>query len=53
MTLTFEYQDAAGLNASKQLRIEPNSYVVTITTQVTDGGKPVIPFIHWARVSAM
>ncbi len=47
VTLTFEYQDAAGLHARKQLRIEPNSYVVTITTHVTDGGKPVNPFIQW------
>jgi YidC/Oxa1 family membrane protein insertase len=47
VTLTFEYQDAAGLHARKQLRIEPNSYVVTITTQVTDGGKPVNPYIQW------
>ena len=47
VTLSFEYQDAAGLHARKQLRIEPNSYVVTITTQVTDGGKPVNPFIQW------
>src|SRR5688500_3953487 len=47
VTLTFEYQDAAGLHARKQLRIERNSYVVTITTQVTDGGKPVNPYIQW------
>ena len=39
VTLAFEYQDAAGLHARKQFRIEPNSYVVTITTQVTDGGQ--------------
>ena len=47
VTLTFEYQDAAGLHARKQLRIEPNSYVVTMTTQVTDAGKPVNPYIQW------
>ena len=47
VTLTFEYQDQAGLHVRKQLRIEPNSYVVTITTQVTDGGKPVNPYIQW------
>ena len=47
VTLAFEYQDAAGLHARKQFRIEPNSYVVTITTQVTDGGKAVNPFIQW------
>jgi YidC/Oxa1 family membrane protein insertase len=47
VTLTFEYQDAAGLHARKQLRIEPNSYVITMTLQVTDGGKPVNPYIQW------
>ena len=31
VTISFEYQDAAGLHARKQFRIEPNSYVVTIT----------------------
>jgi len=47
VTIAFEYQDAAGLHARKQFRIEPNSYVVSITTQVTDGGQAVIPFIQW------
>jgi YidC/Oxa1 family membrane protein insertase len=47
VTVAFEYQDAAGLHARKQFVIEPNSYVVTMTTQVTDGGRAVNPFVQW------
>jgi YidC/Oxa1 family membrane protein insertase len=45
--LSFEYQDAAGLHVRKQFRIEPNSYVVTITATVTDNGQPVNPSVQW------
>src|SRR5688500_18291235 len=47
VTIAFEYQDAAGPHARKQFVIEPNSYVVTMTTQVTDGGQAVNPFVQW------
>src|SRR5918995_2008809 len=47
VTIAFEYQDAAGLHARKQFVIEPNSYVVTFTTHVTDGGTAVNPFVQW------
>jgi YidC/Oxa1 family membrane protein insertase len=47
VTVDFEYQDAAGLHARKQFVIEPNSYVVTVTTQVTDGGQTQNPFVQW------
>ena len=47
VTIAFEYQDAGGLHARKQFVIEPNSYVVTLTTQVTDGGRAVNPFVQW------
>jgi YidC/Oxa1 family membrane protein insertase len=47
VTIAFEYQDAAGLHARKQFVIEPNSYVVAVTTQVTDGGQPLNPFVQW------
>ncbi len=47
VTLSFEYEDAAGLQVRKQFRIEPNSYVVTITATVTDGGRPLNPFVQW------
>jgi len=47
VTLTFEYQDAAGLHATKQFRIEPNSYVVAFSANVTDSGRAINPTIQW------
>ena len=45
--LSFEYEDAAGLVARKQFRIEPNAYVVTVTATVTDNGRSLNPSIQW------
>ena len=47
VTLAFEYQDAAGLQARKEFVIKPNSYEITITAHVTDGGRAVNPFVQW------
>ena len=47
VTLVFEYQDAAGLHALKQVRIEPNSYVVIVSMKVSDGGRAINPTIQW------
>jgi YidC/Oxa1 family membrane protein insertase len=47
VTLSFEYQDAAGLHVQKEFRLEPNSYVVTLTANVTDGGRAINPTIQW------
>ena len=47
VTLTFGFQDAAGLEVRKEFRIEPNSYVVTFTAAVTDGGRQVNPTVQW------
>jgi len=47
VTLTFEYQDAAGLHATKQFRIEPNSYVVAFSANVIDSGQAINPTIQW------
>jgi YidC/Oxa1 family membrane protein insertase len=46
-TLTFEYQDASGLQVRKQFRLEPNTYVVTLTATVMDGGNAVTPTVQW------
>ncbi len=44
VTIAFEYQDAAGLHARKQFRIEPNSYVVTVTAIMSPtAGRAVNP----------
>lgn len=47
VTITFEYQDAAGLHARKEFVIMPNSYEVALTAQVTDEGRVVNPFVQW------
>jgi YidC/Oxa1 family membrane protein insertase len=47
VTVRFEYQDAAGLQARKEFRLEPNSYVITFSTSVTDGATPVNPLVQW------
>jgi YidC/Oxa1 family membrane protein insertase len=47
VTIAFEYQDASGLQARKEFRVEPNSYVVSVTATVTDGGRPQNPFVQW------
>jgi YidC/Oxa1 family membrane protein insertase len=47
VALTFEYQDAAGLQARKEFRFEPNSYVVTVSASVIDAGTAINPTIQW------
>ena len=47
VSLTFEYQDAAGLRVRKQFRFEPNSYVVTVSATVMDGDRVLNPAIEW------
>ena len=47
VTIAFEYQDAAGLLARKQFRIEPRSYVITVDATVTDNGKSLNPTVQW------
>ena len=46
VTLTFEYQDASGLRARKQFRLEPNSYVISFSADVMDGDRAVNPAIQ-------
>jgi YidC/Oxa1 family membrane protein insertase len=47
VTLSFEYQDAAGLHVQKEFRLEPNSYVATVSANVMDEGRAVNPTIQW------
>src|SRR5688500_17342436 len=49
VTVAFEYQDAAGLQARKEFVIKPKSYEVAITAQVTDAGRAVNPFVQGGR----
>ena len=47
VTVSFEYEDAAGLHARKQFSLAPNSYEMAVTVHVTDGGLAVNPFLQW------
>ena len=46
-TVTFEYQDAAGLHVRKQFRLDPNSYLVSLSITATDGERAINPVIQW------
>ena len=46
-TLTFEYQDASGLQARKTFAFSPRSpYVLDVTADVRQGDKELVPTIH-------
>jgi YidC/Oxa1 family membrane protein insertase len=47
VTVAFEYQDAAGLQARKEFVLKPNSYEVTVSITVTDAGRPINPTVQW------
>jgi YidC/Oxa1 family membrane protein insertase len=46
-TLVFEFEDAAGLRARKEFRLEPSTYVVAFSATVTNGDMPLNPSVHW------
>jgi YidC/Oxa1 family membrane protein insertase len=47
-TLTFEYQDAAGLSADKTLTFSPdNPYLIEFSANVTRNGTPLVPTVEW------
>jgi len=46
-TISFEYENAAGLRVQKSFRIEPNSYVISLSPVVTDGDRAVNPAIEF------
>ena len=46
-TLTFEFQDAAGLTVRKQFRFAPQSYVVTFSAAVNNGSQALNPAVEW------
>jgi YidC/Oxa1 family membrane protein insertase len=47
VTLTFEFQDEAGLHARKEIRFEPDSYLVTLSSDVRLGAQRLTPAIQW------
>ncbi len=46
-TVTFEYRDAAGLEARKSFTFEPNTYLVRFDAGVSVGGRSLNPTILW------
>jgi len=47
VTLSFEFQDSAGLRARKQFRLDPNSYIITFSANVEDAGRRINPTVDW------
>jgi YidC/Oxa1 family membrane protein insertase len=46
-TLTFEFDSGDGLRAKKTFRLDPESYVVTFSVEVSDGSATLNPAIEW------
>ena len=46
-TLTFEFQDAAGLHVRKSFEFSPSGYVVKFSASVMDGDRSITPAIAW------
>jgi YidC/Oxa1 family membrane protein insertase len=46
-TVSFEFQDAAGLHVRKDFRFDPQNYVVAFTASVMTGDRVLNPTIAW------
>jgi YidC/Oxa1 family membrane protein insertase len=46
-TVSFEFEDAAGLRARKELRFDPRNYLVAFSADVTSSGQPLNPTVLW------
>jgi YidC/Oxa1 family membrane protein insertase len=46
-TVVFEFEDAAGLHARKELRFDPRNYVVVVSASVAMRDEMLIPSIVW------
>jgi YidC/Oxa1 family membrane protein insertase len=46
-TLTFEYEDATGVHAKKELRFDPTSYTLAVSAEVRKGDNALNPTIAW------
>ena len=46
-TVTFEFEDASGLRARKELGFKPGSYVMALTIDVRNGQAPLNPMVAW------
>jgi YidC/Oxa1 family membrane protein insertase len=46
-TLSFEFENAQGLRASKRFQFEPDGYVVSFSAAVADGDETLNPAVAW------
>ena len=46
-TVVFEYEDASGLHARKELRFDPRNFVVVFSADVRSGATALKPAVHW------
>ena len=46
-TVAFDFDSGDGLRAKKVFRIDPESYVITFSVEVTDGNAALNPAIEW------
>ena len=46
-TLVFEFEDDGGLKVRKEVALEPQSYLLTLTTSVSNAGRQLKPTIQW------
>jgi YidC/Oxa1 family membrane protein insertase len=46
-TLVFEFEDASGLRARKEFRLDPRNYQIAFSAEVTNGGEALNPTILW------
>jgi len=46
-TVTFEYEDSAGLHVTKSFTLEPTGYVMTVALTATNQGQSLAPAITW------
>jgi len=47
VTLSFDYSDQSGFSVHKTFVIDPQSYVIAFTAQISDGGKAINPVLQW------
>ena len=46
-TLTFEYRDTAGVEATKSFRVDPGAYTVALQASVSQNGRAVPVAVQW------
>ena len=45
--VVFEFEDASGLRARKELRFDPHNYLVTFSAEVSSGDRALNPAVLW------